>query len=841
MERFNVTGMSCAACSARVEKAVAALPGVEAVSVNLLTNSMGVEFAAPATAEAICQAVDRAGYGASPAAGEPKTAAPALDTGDWKPIRNRLIVSVCLLLPLLYVTMGHGMLGWPVPALLAGPAASGLYQLLLTGLVMVVNQRFFISGVGGLLHRAPNMDTLVAMGAGAAFVYSTAQLFAVLGGDRGAMTGHSGYYFESAAMILTLITVGKLLEAVSKGRTTDAIRALMDLAPATANVLDNDGRPVPTPIDQVRPGDLVLVRPGESVPVDGEVVSGQSAVNEAALTGESLPVDKGPGDPVTAATLNQSGALTVVTRRVGKDTTLSRIIALVEEASATKAPIARTADKVAGVFVPAVLGVALLTCIVWLLLGQGLGYALARAISVLVISCPCSLGLATPVAIMVGSGVGAKHGILFKTAAALEAAGKVDTVVLDKTGTLTKGEPAVTEILPADGVEEKTLLRLAASAEARSEHPLGRAVWEASAREHITLLPVKDVQALPGSGIRGMVDGKPLLGGKRDFLKGLGLLDEELERRGEALAGQGMTPLYFAWGGTPLGLIAVADTLRPESAETIRDLKEGLGVTPVLLTGDQETTARAIADQAGIHRVVAQVLPHEKEAVVRELTGQGMTAMVGDGINDAPALTRATVGIAIGAGADVALDAADVVLLKSSLADVPAAIRLSRQVVKNIKENLFWAFFYNVIGIPIAAGVLVKAGVTLNPMLAAAAMSLSSLCVVTNALRLNGYSPYPAGKTPPRPAAAPTAKETPGEAPEKPKGEPTMNKTMRIEGMMCVHCKANVEKALAAIPGVEAKVDLDAGTAAVVCPEGVADETLAAAVTEAGYTVKSVE
>jgi len=841
MERFNVTGMSCAACSARVEKVVAALPGVEAVSVNLLTNSMGVEFAAPATAETICQAVAKAGYGASPLTETKQTAqAPQkLDTGDWKPIRLRLIVSVCLLLPLLYVTMGHGLFHWPVPTWLEAPGPSGLYQLLLAGMVMVINQKFFVAGVGGLIHKAPNMDTLVAMGAGAAFVYSTAQLFWVLGGDPGAMTGHSGYYFESAAMILTLITVGKLLEAYSKGKTTDAIRALMDLAPGTANVL-RDGEPVVTPIGQVRPGDLVLVKPGESVPVDGEVLSGQSAVNEAALTGESLPVDKGPGDPVTAATLNQSGALTVITKRVGSDTTLSRIIALVEEASATKAPIARMADKVSGIFVPAVLGVALLTCIVWLLLGHGIAYALARAISVLVISCPCSLGLATPVAIMVGSGVGAKHGILFKTASALEIAGKVDVVVLDKTGTLTRGEPAVTDIIPAEGVEEKQLLRLSASVEARSGHPLGRAIWTRSAEAHITLLPVKDVQELPGSGIRGVVDGRPLLGGKTDFIKGLGYLTEDMERRGEALAAQGKTPLYFAWGGKLLGLIAVADTLRPESVETIRDLKEELDVAPVLLTGDQEVTARAIADQAGIDEVIAQVLPQEKEAVVRNITQRHTAAMVGDGINDAPALTRATVGIAIGAGADVALDAADVVLLKSSLADVPAAIRLSRQVVKNIKENLFWAFFYNVIGIPVAAGVLVEAGITLNPMLAAAAMSLSSLCVVTNALRLNGYSPYSRKKRAPA-SAGPD--ETPGTPePEKPikEGETIMNKTMNIEGMMCVHCKANVEKALNAIPGVAAQVDLDAGTAAVTCPDTVTDQVLTAAVTDAGYTVKSV-
>ena len=840
MERFNVTGMSCAACSARVEKVVSALPGVEEVSVNLLTNSMGVEFSAPATVETICQAVEKAGYGASPAQEKAQASpAPKLDTGDWKPIRLRLIVSVCLLLPLLYVTMGHGLAHWPVPAPMEDPGVSGLYQLLLTGLIMVVNQKFFVTGVGGLIHKAPNMDTLVAMGAGAAFVYSTAQLFSVLGGDRRAMTGHSGYYFESAAMILTLITVGKLLEAYSKGRTTDAIRALMDLAPGTANVL-RDGEPVVTPIDQVRPGDLVLVRPGESVPVDGEILSGQSAVNEAALTGESMPVDKGPGDPVTAATLNQSGALTVITRRVGGETTLSRIIALVEEASATKAPIARLADRVSGVFVPVVLGVALLTCILWLLLGHGIGYALARAISVLVISCPCSLGLATPVAIMVGSGVGARHGILFKTAAALEAAGKVDVVVLDKTGTLTKGEPAVTDLIPAEGVEEKTLLRLAASVEARSGHPLGKAIWTRSAEAHITLLPVREVQELPGSGIRGLVDGKPLLGGKTEFIKGLGLMDETLERRGEELATQGKTPLYFAWGGKLLGLIAVADTLRPESVETVRDLKDGLGITPVLLTGDQETTAAAIAGQAGIDRVIAQVMPHEKEAVVRNITQSHTAAMVGDGINDAPALTRATVGIAIGAGTDVALDAADVVLLKSSLADVPAAIRLSRQVVKNIKENLFWAFFYNVIGIPVAAGVLVKAGITLNPMLAAAAMSLSSLCVVTNALRLNGYSPYPRGKDP-GPVPEESCPLPPLEQINQKEGGTTMNKTMTIEGMMCVHCKANVEKALGAIPGVTAQVDLEAGTAAVTCPETVTDAALTAAVTDAGYTVKDVK
>lgn len=655
-------------------------------------------------------------------------------------------MSLCLLLPLMYVSMGRPMFGWPVPALLENPAAAGLYELLLAGLVLVVNQKFFVSGFGGLLHRAPNMDTLVAVGAGAAFVYSTAQLFLVIGGSHGAGTGHGGYYFESAAMILTLITVGKMLEAYSKGKTTSAIRALLDLAPKTA-VLLNDGEPVEVPADQVHPGDLVLVRPGESIPVDGDVVSGQSAVNEAALTGESMPVDKGPGDPVTAATLNQSGALTVRTSRVGEDTTLSRIIKLVEEASATKAPIARMADKVSGIFVPAVLGVALVTCVVWLLLGQTMGFALARAISVLVISCPCSLGLATPVAIMVGSGVGAKQGILFKNAAALEAAGRVQTVVLDKTGTVTRGEPAVTDLLPAEGISEENLLTLAAALEAQSEHPLARAVTDCAAQRGITPPLASDFAALTGNGVTAVVEGQALLGGKTGFLAEKGLLTEAWVQRGETLARQGKTPLYFARGDQLLGLIAVADTIRPESAAAIGELKD-LGLTPVLLTGDQEATARAVAAQAGIEEVIAQVLPQEKEAQIRRLSEQGDVAMVGDGINDAPALTRAQVGIAIGAGADVALDAADVVLLKSTLRDVPAAIRLSRQVVKNIKENLFWAFFYNVIGIPIAAGVLIGIGVTLNPMLAAAAMSLSSLCVVANALRLNGFSPY--GKQLPR-------------------------------------------------------------------------------------------
>ena len=825
MERFNVTGMSCAACSARVEKVVSSLPGVESVAVSLLTNSMGVEFSGPATAEGICQAVLEAGYGASPAE-EAKAVPVQDDTAEWKGIRLRLIVSLILLLPLMYVSMGHPMAGWPVPAFLEHPAASGLYQLLLSGLVMVVNQKFFVNGFGGLLKRAPNMDTLVAMGAAAAFCYSTGQLFLVVNGDHAAMTGHSGYYFESAAMILTLITVGKMLEAYSKGKTTNAIRALMDLAPKRATLL-KDGQPVEVPADQVRPGDLVLVRPGEAIPVDGEVVSGQSAVNEAALTGESMPVDKGPGDPVTAATLNQSGSLTVRTLRVGEETTLSRIIQLVEEASATKAPMARLADKVSGIFVPVVLVVALATCLIWLALGQTFGYAIARAISVLVISCPCSLGLATPVAIMVGSGVGAKHGILFKTASALEAAGKVQTVVLDKTGTVTKGEPSVTDLIPAEGVSETELLTLAAALEAQSEHPLAKAIRNKA--KGLPLPVASAFAALPGNGVQGVVDGKALLGGKTGFLRDQGILDQTWAEKGETLAAQGKTPLYFAADGKLLGLIAVADTIRPDSAAAIQELKE-LGITPVLLTGDQETTARAVAAQAGIQEVIAQVLPQEKEEQICRLSETGDVAMVGDGINDAPALTRAQVGIAIGAGADVALEAADVVLLKSTLADVPASIRLSRKVVKNIKENLFWAFFYNIIGIPVAAGVLTGVGITLNPMLAAAAMSLSSFCVVTNALRLNGFSPYVGTKYQPEPQAEP-----------EPEGETLMNKTMNIEGMMCMHCKAHVEKALQAIPGVTVQVNLEAGQAAVSCPDTVTVEDLTKAVTDAGYTVKGVE
>ena len=835
METFSVTGMSCAACSARIEKVVGQVPGVETVAVNLLTNSMAVDYAAPADPGAICRAVEQAGYGARP--NQPAAAAEApREEPEWKRVRARLAASVCLLLPLVYVSMLAPMTGLPLPRQLAmDPAVSGLYQLLLAGLVLVVNQKFFVSGFGGLLRRAPNMDTLVAMGAAAAFAYSTGQLFTLLADGDALTAGHAhpGYYFESAAMILTLITVGKMLEAYSKGKTTSAIRALMDLAPQRATLL-RDGQPEEVPIAQIQPGDLVLVRPGESIPVDGEITAGLSAVNEAALTGESLPVDKAPGDHVTAATLNQSGALTVRTLRVGADTTLSRIIRLVEEAGASKAPIARLADRVSGVFVPVVLVLALGTCLVWLLLGQSFGFALARAISVLVISCPCSLGLATPVAIMVGSGVGAKRGILFKTAAALEQTGKVDTVVLDKTGTVTRGEPEVTDLCPAAGLTPEQLLTAAAALEAQSEHPLARAVTVRAAQEGLSLPPAQEVTALPGSGIRGQVQGQTVQGGKLDFFQDQGLLSPEWKAQGETLAAQGKTPLCFARDGVFLGLIAVADALRPESPAAVAQLK-ALGVRPVLLTGDQEATAQAIAQRAGIERVIAQVLPQEKEAQVRRLSEHGSVAMVGDGINDAPALTRAQVGIAMGAGADVALDAADVVLLKSRLSDVPAAIRLSRQVLRNIKENLFWAFFYNVIGIPIAAGALYGFGLTLNPMLAALAMSLSSVCVVCNALRLNGFSPDPAG------SEIQASKPTPPAPAGEEKGDILMNKTLSIEGMMCANCQRHVEKALNAIPGVQAQVSWEKGTAVVTCPETLADPVLIQAVTEEGYTVKGIQ
>ena len=850
MEQFSVTGMTCAACSAHVEKAVAAVPGVKAVSVSLLTNSMGVDYAAPATAEGICKAVADAGYGASPKGAQearPARSSEELADTETPVLKRRLIASLCFLLPLMYVTMGH-MVGLHLPAWLEGPenaVSFGLTQLLLTLPVLIINNKFFVNGAKSLWRRAPSMDALVALGAGAAVVYGVFALYQMswgLGhGDmERVMTYRHDLYFESAAMILTLITVGKMLEARSKGRTADALRSLMDLAPQTARLV-RDGQELEVPVEQVAIGDLFLVKPGESIPVDGVVTEGQSAVNEAALTGESLPVDKTPGDGVSAATLNQSGVLTCRATRVGQDTTLSQIIKMVEDAAATKAPIAKIADKVSGVFVPAVITIAVITTVVWLALGQTVSFALARGISVLVISCPCALGLATPVAIMVGSGMGAKHGILFKTAASLEAAGRVDTVVLDKTGTVTAGEPKVTDILPAEGMEETALLTLAAALEGPSEHPLARAILAEADARGIEIEPgmVTGFTALPGNGLRAKVGDKPASAGSAAFLKPKG----ELAKAGEELAGQGKTPLYFAIEDKVLGLIAVADVVKPSSAEAIRQLK-GMGLEVVMLTGDNQRTADAIGAQVGVDRVVAGVLPDGKEAEVRRLAERGRVAMVGDGINDAPALTRADVGIAIGAGADVAIDAADLVLMKSDLLDVAAAIRLSRQVLKNIHENLFWAFFYNIIGIPLAAGVYIHwLGWQLNPMFGAAAMSLSSFCVVTNALRLNLFDVHSTRKDRPKKKKAKPEPEAPAETPAEAieqieeKGESTMTVVMKIEGMMCPHCQARVHKVLNELENVNATVDLENASATVTCPEGTDTAALKKAVEDAGYTV----
>lgn len=842
MEKFDVTGMTCAACSAHVERAVRGVEGVKEVAVSLLTNSMTVDFSSPATAEKICAAVSAAGYGAAPQniGGKKENKKSTLESGEPKKILYRLIASAVLLLPLMYVSMGHLMWGWPLPEIFASdPLAIGLYQLLLTTAVAVINQRFFISGTKSLLHGAPNMDTLVSLGSAAAYIYSTAVLFemchaAVNGDIQTAMHHLHGLYYESAAMILTLITVGKYLEAVSKGRTTDAIKSLMDLAPKTACVI-RDGKEKVIPAEEVVKGDVFVVRPGESIPVDGRVISGESAVDESALTGESIPVDKAQGSTVSAATLNQNGFLTCEATRVGENTTLSQIIETVENAAATKAPIAKIADKVSGVFVPAVMAIALVAGAAWLISGRPFSFALARAISVLVISCPCALGLATPVAIMVGSGVGAKHGVLFKTASALEQTGKTQIVVLDKTGTLTKGKPQVTDILPASGYDADSLLRLAASLESKSEHPLAAAITRRAGESNVETDEAQGFTALPGHGVRAEINGKTAIGGNAALIKSKGMLDADMKALGERLADEGKTPLYFAFDGRIAGIIAVADVVKEDSGQAISELKD-MGIRTVMLTGDNRRTALSVAKQTGIDEVVSDVLPGDKAEVVEKLRKYGKVAMVGDGINDAPALTQADIGIAIGAGADVALDAADVVLMKSSVGDVAAAIRLSRQTLRNIHENLFWAFFYNCIGIPIAAGALIPAfNIALNPMLGAAAMSLSSFCVVTNALRLNFFKPdRPFKGKSKQPAELP--KLMPTEENIKNTEETAMKKTVYINGMMCSHCTAHVQKALSALDGVESvEVSLEDKKAVLTLNKNVDDAVITAAVREAGY------
>ena len=842
MEQYNVTGMSCAACSARVEKAVSKVPGVTACSVSLLTNSMGVEgTAAPAQ---VIAAVQQAGYGAS-LKGAAQAAPDPLEDRETPVLKRRLMASLGFLLVLMYFSMGHMMWGWPVPAFFArNHVAMGLLELLLTVAVMVINQKFFISGFKSLWHRAPNMDTLVALGATAAFGYSTYALFAMADAQvRGDMDGVMHFmmelYFESAAMILTLITVGKMLEARSKGRTTDALKSLMKLAPKTATVVRGGAEAV-IPVEQVQPGEEFVVRPGENIPVDGVVLEGSSAVNEAALTGESIPVDKAPGDPVSAATINQAGFIRCRATRVGQDTTLSQIIRMVSDAAATKAPIAKAADRVSGIFVPAVIAIAAVTTVVWLLLGRGAGFALARGISVLVISCPCALGLATPVAIMVGNGVGAKNGILFKTAVSLEQTGKVDIVALDKTGTITSGEPRVTDVVPAPGVGQDELVRAAFALEQKSEHPLARAVLDYGRTAGLAPEPVTGFAALPGNGLRAVLQGRTLVGGSESFLDSQTRVPDAVRREGRRLAEQGKTPLYFAADGRVLGLIAVADVIKEDSPQAVREL-QNMGIHVVMLTGDNERTARAIGAQAGVDEVIAGVLPDGKEQVIRDLQRRGKVAMVGDGINDAPALTRADMGIAIGAGADVAIDAADIVLMKSRLSDVPAAIRLSRATLRNIHENLFWAFFYNTIGIPLAAGVFIPLGLTLNPMFGAAAMSLSSFCVVSNALRLNWFKlrdpRHDQKRRGRRPDKQPARPQTTNQ-----REELSMKRTIKIEGMMCPHCEARVKKALEALPGVtEAVASHEAGTAVVTLSEPVEDEALKKAVEEQDYTVVGIE
>ena len=839
MKQYNVTGMSCAACSARVEKAVSGVPGVTSCSVSLLTNSMGVEGTADSSA--IIKAVQDAGYGASEkgkdASASHASEEAALEDHETPRLRKRLLSSIAFLLVLMYFSMGHTMWNWPVPSFFAdNHVAMGILQMILAAIVMVINQRFFISGFKSLMHRAPNMDTLVALGSSASFAWSIYVLFAMTAaqasGDMSRVHSYMHeFYFESAAMILTLITVGKMLEARSKGKTTDALKALMRLAPKTATVVRN-GAEVVVSIDDVQKGDIFVVRPGDSIPVDGTVIEGQSAVNEASLTGESIPVDKAEGDQVSAATINQSGFLRCRATRVGEDTTLSQIIKMVSDAAATKAPIAKIADKVSGIFVPAVISIAFVTTVIWLIIGRTFGYALARGISVLVISCPCALGLATPVAIMVGNGMGARNGILFKNAAALEETGRIAIVALDKTGTITNGEPVVTDIIPADGMDERALLQLASSLEAKSEHPLAKAIMRKASESGIKISEVSSFKALPGNGLSAELDGAALTGGSLAFIGGKAEVPQSIRSRAEALASEGKTPLLFMKGEKLAGIIAVADTMKADSSEAIGQLRN-MGIHTVMLTGDNERTAKAIGKLAGVDEVIAGVLPDGKEAVIRNLSSRGKVAMVGDGINDAPALTRADIGIAIGAGSDVAIDAADVVLMKSSLSDVSAAIRLSRATLRNIHENLFWAFFYNVIGIPIAAGCLVGLGITLNPMFGAAAMSLSSFCVVSNALRLNLCKVHDSSHD---------RKIKGRQREDKTEDKMTdMTKKMDIEGMMCPHCEARVKKALEAVDGVrEAVVSHESASAVLTLDRAVSDADLTKAVTDAGYEVKGI-
>ena len=844
MEQYNVTGMSCAACSARVEKAVSKVPGVTACSVSLLTNSMGVE--GTATASAIISAVEQAGYGCSSKSQSSQKeslsdAEKALEDHETPILKKRLIASVGFLLVLMYFSMGHMMWGWPLPAWFDGNhVAMGLVQLLLAGIIMVINQKFFISGFKSLWHRSPNMDTLVALGSMASFVWSVYALFAM---TRAQVDGNSElvmhymmeFYFESAAMILTLITVGKMLEARSKGKTTDALKGLMKLAPKTAVVIRN-GQEITVPIDQVVKDDVFVVRPGESIPVDGVILEGSSAVNEAALTGESIPVDKAAGDRISAATVNQSGFIKCKATRVGEDTTLSQIIKMVSDAAATKAPIAKIADRVSGVFVPAVITISIITTMIWLLTGHEFGYALARGISVLVISCPCALGLATPVAIMVGNGMGAKNGILFKTAVSLEEAGKIQIVALDKTGTITSGQPEVTDILPAEGITEKELLTLAYALEKKSEHPLAKAVLEKAFALGLTAPEVTDFQALTGNGLSAALGSDKLIGGSMKYISTLVPVSKALMSQAEKLAEAGKTPLLFARNNQLLGIIAVADVIKPDSPQSVKEL-QSMGIHVVMLTGDNERTARAIGAQAGVDQVIAGVLPDGKESVIRSLKEKGKVAMVGDGINDAPALTRADIGIAIGAGTDVAIDAADVVLMKSQLSDVPAAIRLSRATLRNIHENLFWAFFYNVIGIPLAAGVWIPIfGWTLNPMFGAAAMSLSSFCVVTNALRLNLFKVHNVSSNINNPNVSNNINNT-----SKKENTTMIKVTVNVTGMMCGHCEAHVNKAVEAAFGVQNVVSShEAGTTTFTAPEKVDEAKLRQVITDAGYEVTEI-